>query len=76
MIKQLDPPIPVATTRGKGYALLVIDYSQEHHLMWVVALDDTGEIWTLANPEVRVRINPTLGREYDDSETGTRPRRR
>lgn len=62
MILQLDPPIPLATPRGNGYALLVIDYSQEHHLVWVVAIDATGEIWAFPNPDVRARMNPTMGR--------------
>lgn len=30
----------------KGYAFLVIDYSQEHDLLYVCAMDN-GEIWTL-----------------------------
>ena len=62
---QLDPTIPMMTPRGSGYALFVVDYSQEHHLMWVVALDDGGEIWMFENPEVRVQSNFTLGRRPD-----------
>jgi hypothetical protein len=62
MMLQLDPPIPLVTPKGPGYALLVVDYSQEHHLMWVVALDDGGEIWMFENPKVRVYSNYTLGR--------------
>jgi len=62
---QLDPTIPMMTPRGSGYALFVVDYSQEHHLMWVVALDDGGEIWMFENPDVRVQSNFTLGRRPD-----------
>ena len=62
---QLDPTIPMMTPKGAGYALFVVDYSQEHHLMWVVALDDGGEIWMFENPEVRVQSNFTLGRRPD-----------
>lgn len=65
MMLQLDPTIPMMTPRGPGYALFVVDYSQEHHLMWVVALDDGGEIWMFENPEVRVQSNFTLGRRPD-----------
>lgn len=65
MMLQLDPTIPMMTPRGSGYALFVVDYSQEHHLMWVVALDDGGEIWMFENPEVRVQSNFTLGRRPD-----------
>jgi hypothetical protein len=62
MITQLNPPIPLSTPKGDGYALLVIDYGQEHHLLWTVAIDATGEIWTFANPEVRAQKNVTMGR--------------
>jgi hypothetical protein len=65
MMLQLDPTIPMMTPKGSGYALFVVDYSQEHHLMWVVALDDGGEIWMFENPEVRVQSNFTLGRRPD-----------
>jgi hypothetical protein len=65
MMLQLDPTIPMMTPRGSGYALFVVDYSQEHHLMWVVALDDGGEIWMFENPDVRVQSNFTLGRRPD-----------
>lgn len=62
MILQLDPPIPLITSRGTGYAHFLIDLSQEHHLLWVVFLDDTGECWTFQNPEIRLQPNPTMGR--------------
>jgi len=65
MMLQLDPTIPMMTPKGPGYALFVVDYSQEHHLMWVVALDEGGEIWMFENPEVRVQSNFTLGRRQD-----------
>lgn len=62
MIHQLEPTIPVTVVgKGDGFAFLVIDYGQEHHLLWVVALDESGEIWTARNPEVRVRPNWSMG---------------
>jgi hypothetical protein len=48
--------------RGKGYAIAVIDYGPEHNLIWVVAIDDTGEIWCAPNPQVRMQSNWTMGR--------------
>lgn len=63
MFTQLDPCLPVTVEdKGKGYAFAVIDYGQEHHLIWVVALDDTGEIWSAPNPKVRMCGNWTMGR--------------
>ncbi len=63
MILQLNPPIPMThVEKGDGYAIALIDYSQEHDLMWVIAIDDTGEIWTAMNRYVRMQKNITLDR--------------
>ena len=63
MLTQLNPPLPVhVLDRGAGQALAVIDYGPEHHLVWVTALDNGGEIWCAPNPRVRVQANWTLGR--------------
>lgn len=63
MFTQLNPPIPVSVEeKGNGYAIAVIDYGLDHHLLWVVALDADCTIWTAANPCVRVRSNWTAGR--------------
>lgn len=63
MFTQLDPTIPVhVADRGEGYAFAVIDYGQEHNLIWVTALNDSGEIWCAPNPQVRVLANWTMGR--------------
>lgn len=68
MFTQLNPTIPVEVIgKGKGYAIAVIDYGQEHHLLWVVVLDDSGEIWTTPNPQVRVQSNWTMGRKSRSS---------
>ena len=59
---RIDPPLPLLTPHGPGYAHFVIDYSQEHHLVWVVFLDASGECWAVENPHVRLAANPTMGR--------------
>jgi hypothetical protein len=64
MMLQLNPCIPVITSKGKGFAHILIDYSQEHDIYWVVFLNDNGECWTLSNKEVRLDSNITLGRNY------------
>lgn len=60
---QLNPPIPVyiPSRDMNGYAMGWIDYSQEHHLMWIVAMDN-GEFWTFENHLVRAQKNITLDR--------------
>ncbi|AXJ96995.1 MULTISPECIES: hypothetical protein [unclassified Sphingomonas] len=61
--QQLEPPLPVhVLDKGSGYAFAVIDYGQEHNLIWVTAINDTGEIWCAPNPRVRLQANWTMGR--------------
>ena len=62
---QLNPPLPVATVKGPGYAHFLIDYGQEHHLIWVVFLRETGECWSLLNKDIRLEANTTLGTGKD-----------
>lgn len=60
---QLDPPLPVhVVDRGKGCAIAVIDYGPEHNLLWVVGMDEGGEIWCVPNPQVRLQTNWSMGR--------------
>ena len=64
MLTQLDPPIPLHVLgRGDGLAMAVIDYGPEHNLLWVTAIDTTGEIWCAPNPEVRMQGNWSMGRK-------------
>lgn len=60
---QLNPQIPMMTEKGKGQAVAVIDYSEEHDLIWVVILDENGEIWCVNNTKVRGFPNFTMGRK-------------
>jgi hypothetical protein len=61
---QLNPAIPVTVIgKGDGYAVAVIDYGQEHNLIWVTALNESAEIWCAPNPLVRMKGNWTMGRE-------------
>ncbi len=65
---QLNPTIPVTVIgKGDGYAVAVIDYGQEHNLIWVTALNDSAEVWCAPNPLVRMKGNWTMGRERPGS---------
>jgi len=60
MITQLRPTIWMTTPKGIGLCHFVIDYGEEHDLLWVVADDATGEIWTWPNTDVRLIPNVSL----------------
>lgn len=62
MITQLNPPLHLETPKGPGWAHFVIDYGPESTLMWVVFMDADGACWTVANYEIRMTWNWTLGR--------------
>lgn len=63
MFTQLEPPIPMTVLdKGNGYAVAVIDYGQEFDLLWVIAMDESGEIWCAPNPKVRMQSNWSMGR--------------
>jgi hypothetical protein len=68
LILQLNPPIPLITPKGKGFAHLLIDYGMEFDLCWVVFIDETGECWTYRNQEIRIQSNLTFGREMKDED--------
>jgi hypothetical protein len=65
MILQLNPMLPVFVPHmnQSGCAFALIDYSQEHDVLWGIALDKDGEIWWLPNPQVRFGWNISMGRK-------------
>jgi hypothetical protein len=68
MLVQLNPPLPMETSKGGGWAHFVIDYGPESALLWVVFMDDDGACWTVPNAEVRISFNWTLGRRKPDED--------
>ena len=61
MMLQLDPPVPLDTPKGPAFAHVLIDYGQEHYLLFVCFVNATGECWTFPNTEVRLGKNVTMG---------------
>ena len=70
-LTQLNPPFPLETPKGRGWAHAVIDYSQEHDLLWVVFLNSSGECWSFPNSDVRMVNNLSLGRYVPDFKSYT-----
>ena len=65
VLLQLNPSIPVEVVgKGSGECLGWIEYSCESHLMWIVALDSDGSVWTVPNPDIRLLKNYTIGRTF------------
>lgn len=62
MILQLNPSIPIESPKGKGQAVMIIDYGPEFDLFWVVFDDATHECWTFNNKDIRAQTNITFGR--------------
>lgn len=58
---QLNPALPLDTPKGPAYAHLVIDYSQEHYLLFVCFLVESGECWVFPNRDVKLQRNQTMG---------------
>lgn len=65
MILQLNPPLHMHTPKGPGIAQFLIDYGMENDLLWVIALDDGGQIWCFPNWEVRLYQNESVGRKKE-----------
>lgn len=69
MILQLDPQIPVYVEQnaagfpmGKGSALGWLDYSQEHQLIWIIAMQVGGRVYLVPNQYVSLQLNLSLER--------------
>lgn len=60
-IIQLSQPLPFDTIKGPAVAHFLIDYGTEHHVYFVCFVVETGECWVVANPEIRLQSNWTMG---------------
>jgi hypothetical protein len=58
---RLEPPIPVVTSDGPGFAIIMTDYSQEHDRLWCVILND-GRFGDYRQSSIRAQTNISLGR--------------
>lgn len=62
MILEITQLIWLQTPKGQGIAKFLIENGPESDLMWVCFIQETKEIWTFSNWDVRVSDNVTLGR--------------
>lgn len=61
MMMQLNPPIPLDTPKGPAFAHMIIDYSQDHYVLFVCFVCETGECWVYPNRDVQLQKNVTMG---------------
>lgn len=71
----LPTQLPVLTPKGAGQCFLIFKISEEHYTTYVVALDNSGEIWEFPNTKVRVFPNWTMGRNSSDDPFGTKDKK-
>lgn len=72
---QLPIPFPIEIVGGKGWAGptgpgMAVGWFQphiEHHIVWIIFLDSTGQCWEVENPFIRARPNFTWGRPTPES---------
>lgn len=65
MMLQLNPTIEMDTPKGRGHAEFLLDYGPEADLLWVVVINDTGEIWAFRSKDVRATANVSIGRNLE-----------
>lgn len=63
MMLQLNPPIYLETPKGPARAVVMIDMSEDHDLLWVCFLKVDGTCWTFRNQVVRQITNETFDRK-------------
>lgn len=70
---QLDPPIPVRVMSARlpigvtaearsGWAYAWKETGIDGHRLWIVVMDETGEVVDVPQPEIRVDMNWSVGR--------------
>lgn len=69
-ILQLDPSIPVKTPKGTAECIAWLDYGKEDNMIWVCAMDNTGEVWAVPNPDIRLLENYSIGRNLKWKDSG------
>jgi len=69
-VLQLNPPIPLTIVdnpdgipTGNGIAYFVEEGGIDDDLIWVIALNDNGQCWSVRNRYVRFIWNKTYGRK-------------
>lgn len=62
MIHELEQMLWLDTSKGLALAKFLVDRGIDSDNEWVCVVNETGEIWSFDNSEVRAVKNITIGR--------------
>jgi len=66
LILELEQMLWLDTPRGLALAKFLIDRGIDSDNEWVCVINDSGEIWSFDNSDVRAAKNITIGRRVDE----------
>jgi hypothetical protein len=70
---ELNSPVHLQTSVGKGWAYWAIDYSPHADVIWGVVLDESGRIVWVPNPQVRASANWSMEQKCEGMKKGDTP---
>lgn len=59
-ILQLQPQIYVQTPLGKGWCFFILEYDLNINTIWLVRLDETGQVKHFDSNDIVIEANPML----------------
>jgi hypothetical protein len=62
LIYEPQQSLEVLTPKGIGRVWLITDYGVQTEKLFVVIINDTGEIWEFSNKDIKATNNLTMGR--------------
>lgn len=72
MIHELREMLWLDTPKGQALAKFLIDRGVDSDNEWICIVNDTGEIWSFDNSDVRACKNITIGRRSDEPKPNKR----
>ncbi|MCX7319241.1 MAG: hypothetical protein NT113_07010 [Hyphomicrobiales bacterium] len=66
-IHELSQVLWVDSPKGLGLVKFMICDGVDSDILWVTAIQDTGECWTFSNEDIRFAKNITIGRRVDEA---------
>jgi len=74
-IHELQQHLWLDTPRGMALAKFLVDHGIDGDNEWICIVNETGEIWSFDNSDVRAAKNITIGRRVDEKPLPKAPSR-